>query len=186
MVMPDKLVHKPGTDESLFAVAQRLENAFRSAGYGQLGYYAVPSGFAMATRLEQFDSDGTPLPIPARWSSDVAPPKVFSLVSYLRALFGANPGHFRVIVFAVTSAPVAADPHKTVNRDTASLWPTGGASRLPVSYKSIRYVDDEYSCTALIYEFEVDAPGAQPVFKDPGLDPQIHLNKANLFRGLGQ
>jgi hypothetical protein len=186
-VVPDRLIHKPGTDESLYDVAQRLENGFRRAGYGQLSYYAVPQGFAMATRLEQIANDGTPLPVPQRWSRDIAPPASFSLMTYLRALFGANPGHFRVIVLVVTSESVAPDTTKVpITREIAELWPTEGATRLPATYKAIRYVDDIYSCSALIYEFEQGSPDDAPLLRNPGLDAQIQLDKADILKGLDQ
>src|SRR5262249_12310591 len=92
--LPPDLLHLPQSRESLLDVSRRLEAAFRKAGYVEWSYYAVPKGFAIVTQLEQYATDGTPLKEPDRWSVTVPAPQVFSLATYLKALFSASPGHF--------------------------------------------------------------------------------------------
>jgi prepilin-type N-terminal cleavage/methylation domain-containing protein len=54
-----------------------LDSAFRQAGYVEKSYYSVPSGFAIASRLEQINQDGTPKDAADRWSIGTrAPPKL--------------------------------------------------------------------------------------------------------------
>ena len=101
-----EVFHRSGQRESLRDVARRIEAAFRSAGYIEWSYYAVPKGFAVVSQLEQYLPDGTPLKEPDRWSAKVSAPRVFSLESYLKALFTANPGQFRIVVLILTSEPV--------------------------------------------------------------------------------
>jgi hypothetical protein len=116
---------------SLLGVARRLEAAFDQAGYGEIAYYFVPKGFAIVSRLEQIKPDGTPLDVPDRWSREIAPPPVYSLRAYIEALFSANPGHFRVVVFIVTSEPFAEDTNTQVTRDEALKWLVRGSNKLP-------------------------------------------------------
>ena len=84
-----ELLHQPGQRASLRDVSHRIEAAFRKAGYVEWSYYAVPKGFALVSQLEQFQLDGTPLKEPDRWSVSVSAPRVFSLESYIKALFSA-------------------------------------------------------------------------------------------------
>jgi hypothetical protein len=57
--IPRKLFVKGDAQIKLRDVADRLENAFQQAGYGEKTWYAVPGGLALASRLEQFNPDGT-------------------------------------------------------------------------------------------------------------------------------
>ena len=75
-----------------------LTHALDQAGYVERSYFSVPGGFALAMRLEQTSADGYPLSDAERWAVDVGPLRTLSLSRYLAALFGASPGHFRVVV----------------------------------------------------------------------------------------
>jgi hypothetical protein len=183
ITLPSELLHRPGRHDSLKDVGNRLERAFRQAGYGELSYYRVPKGFALVTRLEQFQTDGSPLDGPSRWSVSVMAPRVFSLESYLKALFSANPGHFRIVVFIVTSEPVTMDDTTEVARDIALKWVSEGANKLLKDYEKIPF-DDDVDCTALIYEFEQATRDERALLKAPGLPALTHLEKANLIHGL--
>src|SRR5580700_7816479 len=58
----------------LATVAAALEDAFSKAGYFEFSYHkGVPDGFALASRIEQINSDGTPKEETERWSLDAAP-----------------------------------------------------------------------------------------------------------------
>ena len=102
-------------------VANELERAFNSAGYVERSYYAVPQGFAIAARLEMINPDGSPVAEANRWSASIAPPKVFSLSSYLQALLGATPGEYRVVVFIVTAVPVTESADNDQEKFTISM-----------------------------------------------------------------
>jgi hypothetical protein len=82
-------------------VDNQLSKALEDAGYAEKSYYAVPDGFALASRLEQINPDGTPKPELERWTIKHRPLTKFSLSSYIRALFTSQPGYFRVIVFVI-------------------------------------------------------------------------------------
>src|SRR5579859_4050825 len=46
-----------------------LVSALQTTGYFEKSYYAVPHGFALATRLEQISGDGSSKTPPDRWSA---------------------------------------------------------------------------------------------------------------------
>jgi hypothetical protein len=156
-----------------------LDLAFGKAGYGERSYYSVPDGFAMASRIEQINQDGTAKGPADRWSFEVPPMRKFSFSAYLTALFRARPGYYRVIVFVVTSHPFSQSSAKVTSED-AGLWVSSGLNALPEAIASRDYTS-AHRCTALIYEFK--RMETQPAkFVDPSeLTGQIHLEKSGLL-----
>jgi hypothetical protein len=152
-------------------VDKKLRRAFEAAGYVEKSYFAVPDGFALVTRLEQMNPDGTPRD-PGRWSLEKEPLRNFSLREYLRALFFADPGLFRVVVFIVTPHPFSQSD-KVVERDEAMDWLRAGLDRLPSSVASQEYTD-EFRTTALIYQFENPESG-EPRLSPSRLTGRDHL-----------
>jgi hypothetical protein len=186
MTLKPELLREPGKVASLRDVSRRIEAAFRRAGYIEWSYYAVPKGFAIVSQLEQYQPDGTPLKEPDRWSIKVSAPRVFSLDSYIKALFTANQGRFRIVALIVTSNPVTQESKTKITREEALKWVGEGANKLPKEYERIPFGDD-VDCTALIYEFEQASRDAKPKFQDPGLlSAPTHLAKARLLEGLSQ
>jgi hypothetical protein len=159
-----------------------LDLAFQKTGYGERSYYSVPDGFAMASRIEQINQDGTAKGPADRWSLEVPPMRKFSFSAYLTALFRARPGYYRVIVFVVTSKPFSQSNAK-VTSEEAELWISSGLNTLPEDIASRDYTS-AHRCTALIYEFK--RTGTQHAeFVDPsGITGQIHLEKSGLLAAL--
>ena len=112
-------------------VKRALQAALESCGYFEKSYYSVPSGFAMVTRLEQINHDGTSKKPPDRWAVEVQRLRKFSLKAYLKALFSANPGYYRIIVFAVTTPFYQTE--EIVSRKEAMEWLWSGLNELPDS-----------------------------------------------------
>lgn len=157
-----------------------LSNAFRTNGYVEKSYYAVPGGFALVTRLEQINIDGTSKRLPSRWSTAPPTPE-FSLAYYLSALFTAIPGYYRVIVFVVSNEPFI-QTERRAGPEEALRWLRAGLNVLPESIGSQSYANAV--CTALIYEFE-RPPGGEPTLHLPGkLGAQTHLKKSGLWSSL--
>jgi hypothetical protein len=172
------------TDKTLADVSRTLEEAFFSAGYVEFSYFAVPDGFALVSRLEQIEADGTPMEEPDRWSTRVRAIKKFSLGAYVRALFRATPGRFRIVVFIVTPVPFSQEDRE-VTSDEAEGWITGGGDALPRSIGDIAVTRDT-KCTALIYEFLKPTRDDDAVLKDPSeLTARTHLQKSTLWESLG-
>jgi hypothetical protein len=161
-----------------------LQHALRGAGY-EYRYYAAPGGFALVARLERITEAGAPYPGDGRWNASFRPIEQFSLVEYLRALFLAQEGHYRVIAFIVSRTQFTATGAPITSGDAAA-WLEGGANVLPRQIGAMEYLPD-YDCTALIYEFDKDDPKSNPVERAPGrLSAQAHLDRSGIAAGLWQ
>ena len=181
-LIPRNLVvsHVPAT---LAGVAARLENALDSNGYTEKSYYAVPHGFALVTRLELFNEDGTSTQPPDRWSAEIPRRPYFSLSTVIDALFSANPGRYRVIVFIVSSHPFTASAD-TVTKDAAEVWLDGGMNVLPQEIGRRAYSMD-FHTTALIYEFrQLNRDQAAQLRAPSSLTGKTHLEKAGILHSL--
>jgi hypothetical protein len=168
-------------DAFLGEVADTLELALEHAGHVEWSYYSVPKGFALATRLENLEADGSPKS--DRWASTVGLGRDFSIADYLRALFTAPAGYFRIIVLTVTSepfTPTEAGP----TREEAMEWVSAGGTGLPRAIAEIPFGPD-YECIALVYEFEKRDEQAEAVTLVPGRHPgRTHLQKSHVIEGL--
>jgi hypothetical protein len=165
---------------TLHDVADTLEIALHNNDYYDLSYYPVLDGFAIATHIEQINDDGTSKK-QERWSLDVPMLETFSTGAYLRALFKAPQGHYRVIVFVVTTHPFTQTNAK-VTRQQAKDWLSAGYDVLP-SEIGLREFSANYKCTALIYEFKGSGKNAE--FVDPSeLQGRTHLIKSGLIAAL--
>lgn len=161
-----------------------MEQAFNQAGYSEKTWYAVPGGFALASRMEQFYPDGTPEPEPERWVPNLKAPPLFPLSDLVKAMFTAREGHYRIIVFIVTPFPYT-ETEKAVTREEAMNWVRRGSHELPEDIRNLNFTD-KYYCDALIYEFEQVTRNNLPSFKDPSeLQGETHLRKAKIWSALG-
>lgn len=179
-MVPRKLIIGDNEHPLLQDARDALSFAFDECGYGEKSYYAVPDGFAMASRIEQIDGEGAPSD--ERWSLEVQPIRTPSLKSYLQALFRARPGRYRVIVFLVTNHWFDQTEAK-VSSDEASSWVTKGANELPEDIGQRDYTR-EHACTAMIYEFKC-IPGHKPEFVEPSqITGHMHLTRTGFFAAL--
>ena len=178
-VISDQLLGKH-ENAKVSDIEQMICRALDANGYVERSYFAVPSGFAMVTRLEQINDDATSMAKPEdRWAIELTRFKQFSLEAYLRALFLANPGHFRVIVFVITPMPFS-ESKVTVRRDEALAWLKDGWNTLPVFVGKQNY-SAEHVCTALIYEFIQAERGKVVRPKVPGVfSAADHLLKSRI------
>ncbi|GEM_PF-1313355 len=178
--VPRNLLVTGNSNPRLKDVEASLTKAFERCGYGDKSFYAVPDGFAMASRLEQINADGTPGA--ERWSLDVTPVRRFSVRDYLKALFEARPGHYRVVVFVVTNHPFK-QKDATVKSKEASAWVREGMNTLPREIGDREFSND-YVCTALIYEFK-SVGGGEATFVEPSeLTARDHLERSGLLAAL--
>jgi outer membrane protein OmpA-like peptidoglycan-associated protein len=183
--IPRNLLVAASGATTLGDVDTKLQTALELAGYPRGSYFAVPGGFALVTRLEEITRDGTPKALPDRWvSTDSQPVTDFTLLSYLRALFRARPGHYRVLVFVVTplafsQAPVTITPAETTH------WVETGLNRLPRQIGTLTFTPARYECTALVYEFQRASESDAPSVTLPGaVLPRAHLQKAGVLPAL--
>jgi TRAP transporter TAXI family solute receptor len=179
--IPTEFLRKPGVETLyLHDVEQKILDALNSAGYYEKSYFSVPDGFAMVTRLEQINYDGTSKEGRHRWQTKVVPLQKIELKLYIKALFKANKGLFRIIVFIFTPHPFSQTGLE-VSQEQAIKWLSAGLNVLPSSIGNIEY-SKKYNCHALIYEFEKLSPYKSAKLVVPGyLDGRIHLVKAKLW-----
>jgi hypothetical protein len=108
--------------------------------------------------------------------------KKFSVDQYIRALFRARPGRYRILVFLVTDQAFR-QRDGSVPFATASAWPKGGLNILPKEVGEQPYSED-HVCTALVYEFK-RVGSVEPVFVEPSeFNGQTHLQKSGLSAAL--
>ena len=159
-----------------------LSKALTEATYDDLRYYYAPGGFVLITRIEQTDANGIALPGKARWSVNIPDGFGSSFASYLKALLIPPSGHFRVIAFAVTNAPInryRAAP----SQDEALKWLQQGADALSPKVGALPY-DATYHCTALIYEFQRSASSTGGLVVPAQLSAREHLDNSRIARYL--
>jgi len=181
-VIPRELLVGNVRHPTLDTVAQAIESAFRQAGYVEKSYYGVPGGFAMASRIEQINEDGSPKESVDRWSLELAPLRKFSRGAYLTALFRARAGYYRVIVFIVTSQPFSQSNDKVTSEDSRR-WISSGLNKLPEEIGNQEY-SPAYRCTALIYEFKRTETKPAEFIEPSHITGQIHLERSGLVAAL--
>lgn len=161
-----------------------LTAALNKNGYYERGYYSVPNGFAMATRFEQFGSDGASKAEPDRWCAGALQPFSFDLGNYVLLLLTGRgkPEYCRVIVFIVSDVPFS-QTDATVNWEQAQQWTRRGANILPAEIASLPYTP-RVACTALVYEFKRDDSGQARLLQPGYLDAHTHLLKSGLWQSL--
>lgn len=133
-------------------VARRLERILREARFDSFGYYRVPGGFALVTRIENLDgTTGEPFAGAARWATQT----VYAGLSF-SSIFAItrSAGYYRVFVFLLTDdpkEPQPIDPKKTF--EIARTWANEGSPSLPAEVKALR-IGPNHVLVVMVYEFE--------------------------------
>jgi len=136
--------------EPLGTVFDRLVSALKRGGIDAWSVFAVGTdGIAIVARLENIDDNGRPTA--TRWQGPDVRSPVFSLGGYLKALFSAQPGRYRVIAFVVTARAVTSSG-TAATRETMDTLLSSGAMTLPESLRNTLLPAGGH-CEALVYEF---------------------------------
>ncbi|HET9166971.1 MAG TPA: hypothetical protein VFP11_13315 [Candidatus Angelobacter sp.] len=183
VVLPRDLLQKDSAPRALADVNARLIAALGTNGYMERSYYSAPDGFALVTRLEQIEADGRPKSGQQRWTIGSMSFHEFSLRDYLRALFTANSGHYRVIVFILSDVPFS-QAKETVTSEQAGGWLRAGMNTLPASIGAKSY-SSRHDCTVLIYEFDKEEGKAPQIDMSSALGARAHLQGSGVWRSLG-
>lgn len=174
------LFRRPGA--TLQDTAEKLLGALAAKDYYEYGFYCVPNGFALATRIERISEDRRSWPGDARWEAGKAPllklEDGFSLGRLVKALFKADPGRYRMIVFYVTDKSITPRPEGP-GTDYAGL-PRGGRSELPEDFDGIPF-GPKYRVIAYIYEFRRPSVSEPAEFVKQTLPTYTHLARAGLL-----
>ncbi len=179
-VIPRDIVLGDTTNATWGGVEARLVAALDSAGYFDRSVYFVPSGFAIVTRLERIDADGNPLAEDDRWPPVIGATGTFSLASYISRLFFAETGYYRVIAFI--AAPRAfVEGREPPTGPEATEWVRSGLNAVPPEARNLHYSDD-FTLTALIYEFRHEGGGVGAELLLPGRLPgRAHLERGRII-----
>lgn len=182
--IPNKLILGGKNSIKMKGTALKIENALHNTGYSELAYYYIPNGFAVVTRVEQIEKDGKSKDDPYRWSIDYIPVSGFDLDEIIKALFTSRSGMFRVVVFIVNPEPFFQEKEQVLFEQVME-WLKSGLNKLPDTIAELEYNED-YACTALIYEFERSSPEDEPALKLPsGLTGKQHLVMSRIWERLG-
>lgn len=167
-----------GTDTKFGEVEQRITKALHDCGYTECGYYEIPGGFAIVTRLERLQQDNISIDPDARWEIDRSPLLSFEVFAYFRALITANPGRFRLFVFTVTTKELRFQ-QSIPSMDNAMNWATTSNKRLPQDLAHQK-AQEECKLTCLVYQFQKDEHKVQ--FIDHGkYTGYEHLQRSGLL-----
>ncbi len=71
MTIPSKFFKKDNEPFLLDDIKKVISDALDSCGYVEKSYYSVPEGFAIVTRLEHINENGSPKNISERWIAEV-------------------------------------------------------------------------------------------------------------------
>ncbi|HEY1933706.1 MAG TPA: caspase family protein [Acetobacteraceae bacterium] len=180
LVLPGRAIG-PSAPPTLGAVADRLVSALQAADYLEYSFYHVPDGFALVARLERITADGRPMAAEFRYvPPDSSAPLSFS--DYIRSLFFAPEGYYRLIAFVATDTPfvVAA---ATMNVAHAEALLRGGTNTLPAEWRAQPFTA-AYAVTALIYEYRKGPQdGAVTTMIPSPLAAETHLLRAGIHLG---
>jgi hypothetical protein len=183
--IPENWLPPSGLDTKLDSVASSLEHALEASGYPRWSFSSVPRGFALVTQIEQIRSDGTPSPEPVRWSTELPPVSTLNLIEFIRALAGAQPGYYRVVVFIVTDQPWPRTGEMP-SAATAERWLAEGYTWLPPSISELTY-GPAYRTTALIYVFrKMSSADSATLLEDSSTSAYDHLERAGITEWLSK
>jgi hypothetical protein len=155
-----------------------ISSSLLANGYTEKSYFAVPNGFALVTRIEKMNEDGTSAEPPDRWNIDKLNLK-FSIRNYLKALFFGTTGYYRVIVFVVTDKSFHTSKKK-ISRREAYAWLNEGNLTLPDYIGNMNF-SNNHQIVSLVYEFSKKESG-EPILSDPSkLTGSIHLTQSNIL-----
>ncbi|CAN5743229.1 MAG: hypothetical protein H0U67_12260 [Gemmatimonadetes bacterium] len=164
-------------------VADRIRTAFQSAGYEHVAHYAVPGGFALVSRIEQINNDGSPRSEPDRWVDTYIPPEIRSVSDLVKAFLNPPVGRFRMIVFTITTS-LYAQSSESVSSAEAEQWLDDGWDDIPASIADLPFTN-AYNVNALVYEFERSNAAESLAFRSRGrLGVQSHLTRNGMWSEL--
>jgi hypothetical protein len=164
---------------TLGQVGQMLETAVVKAGYPNYAYLSVPNGFTLVTKLEQILETGEVTS--NRWSNTLPSMATMTFGEFVKALFIAPVGYYRVIAFIVTDMPWQQNAPQATEQQTLR-WLSKGLNMLPAAVRDMKYTTG-YQTTALVYQFRSDGSKARLV-ESSRVDTLTHLDKAGLLQTL--
>jgi hypothetical protein len=121
--------------------------------------------------------------MPGRWSTDSTGVRPLDISQYLRALFTADPGYYRVIAFVVTPVAFTENASQHLTSAQAQQWLVGGLNILPEQLGALPFTAHT-KCTILIYEFEKPQGSPARILVPESLGARGHLVRSGLWSRL--
>ena len=183
-VVPNELILQSNQPApTLDVISGRLERALDAAAYYQRSFFEIPNGFALVTQLERIKTDGTS-ETSRRWIVGATAAAPFSLEEYVRRLLYADPGRYRLVVFAVTNVPFSmAEAGPGMTAGEASRLAERGANVMPPGAASRAY-SSAHRCTAIIYEFRKTGDSNAELVLPSAMAARDHLVKGQVWAAL--
>jgi hypothetical protein len=161
----------------------QIQKALTGAGYGSNRYFRIRTGgFAIATRMERYESNGRSSYEPDRWAVSDSTTSSFSLRGFLTALFTGKTGQYRLFVIVVTDVPFGTDSEKKITSEEAEHLMAVGWNALPKSIANTHWSED-VKVELLVYEFE-KREGVLPEVRKPRASGQDHLADSKILENL--
>jgi hypothetical protein len=177
LVLPEQFFPKEGKlgdfERSLKQALDRIDYEYR--------FFAVPNGFALVGRMERTTEDGSVSS--DRWNLNAPAYDPWRPSDFLRGLFRAPEGFYRVVAFVVTDVPFGQDRDAPTGEE-AKAWLKQGLNDLP-SQLAEAPAKPRTRCTALVYEFRSHGFAAPTVVLTPGrFGVRHHLERAGVWKTL--
>jgi len=162
-------------------VKETIVECLDESGYvsSKRQYYAVPNGFALVTRLEKINEDGSPRAGAERWEAQVKSTfKEFSILDYLKALVIGEEANFRVLVFMLTDIPLTQSDEIT-EMTKAKSWLKKGMNALPDDLALLEFTP-RHKVNLLLYEFTQHESGKPTLLQESRVGIEDHLVKTGI------
>ncbi len=170
---------------SLGDVDDTISAALDKNGYTRKSYFYVKDGFAIVTQLEKTDKNGKPLTGDDRWTKDIYSSEGFSLSSYFEALFNAQTGYYRCIVFIVNKDPLVFTEKEEADAEWADELLYDGGTYLSEDIANMPFTK-QHKITALIYQFKKTENSKKATLIKPTETPGQHLTMTGIKKTLQQ
>ena len=165
-----------------------LSAALSASGYAYTYYLVEGDGYAMVTRMEQFDCTDNVGGIRFthdRWVLEVPPLKfgdIFSAAFWNRILTVKPIGCYRTLVFLVGGEPFSTETGEAWDQDSAERLGRFGSSQFPHDLLGKVEYGDSVHCEVLVYQYERRINVAEALRVEPGATGAIgglrHLAKS--------
>jgi HEAT repeat protein len=169
-----------GTDQQTLAdIHKRISGALSERDYQGQAIFEIPDGFALVTKVERIYEDGREYPAPDRWTNVKLSPKTWS--EYWGSLWMGRPGHFRLLMFVVTTHKDLQGSNDQLSENDARGLFLQGSRILPNEIGHVSY--SNHQCHVVVYHFEKKNGVVKVIYDDP-LDAMMHLKKSGLSKQL--
>ncbi|MBK9985213.1 MAG: hypothetical protein IPP15_23155 [Saprospiraceae bacterium] len=161
-------------------VSSIIDNALGANDY-EKRYFSIPNGFAITTKLEVINEDGSSKNQPDRYDFSMnSLLKIIDIRDYLNALFFGKSGYYRSIVFIITDQPFGSSANKVSETEIKELMSKGDYF-LSNEFKNNPFTIN-HQVIALIYEFQIKESDKLALLSPPiRLTARTHLTKSNII-----